>query len=305
MPIFSDGMKTFGQVPLRDRCQWFTSECPPGYTPEMAEITDDEVPDLAAWQCYEGFAWAVPAAFSSALSSFRFEQGDVLYRDRSAYGPLSGRPSDGAVAIQVLEPARSSRVNPAEAEGDRRAANWLSEVRLERIDLARGVTEERILSQGRLLMALWTGEETWLGVGSAEPPMPLAARDLAVRLSQTVGAFERCWAKKRGTGFLFVVDLASDASRVKARSVEVALATLGTTHRHEFLPSAAGVESPELFHPTLRVRGVMAGGASREAVESALRDALYAGGLRRGEGDDETPDRFSTARHGLLVGLGD
>ena len=95
---------------------------------------------------------------------------------------------------------------------------------------------------------------------------------------------------------------------MKARSIEAALATLGATHRDDLSPLAAGVESPELFHPTLRVRGVMASGVDREAVESALRDALYAGGTHRGErgsGDAETPDRFSTARHGLLLGLGD
>ena len=77
---------------------------------------------------FEGFEWPVPRAFASAVVQLRFEQGDVLYPDRSGYDRLEARVPEGLKALQILQPPRSARVAALEGEGDRRLSAWEGEV---------------------------------------------------------------------------------------------------------------------------------------------------------------------------------
>ena len=254
---------------------------------------------------FEGLAWAVPTAFAAALAGFRFEQGDVLYRDAEAYQALDRCPAGDAVALQILHPPRSARSTPAEFEGDRRRTSWESEVRLERVQLATGKAEPLVVSQAKLLMTLWSGDESWLDPAREEPPLPGAARELAARLQEAKAGFGRSLAlqkaaKGEACRFFFVVDLASDASRVKAQSIADALRPCGRVKSVDLAPLAAGLEDAEHFHPALVVRGIRINGARGEQVEKALRGALYGGGKRDADGEAGEGSRFSVARHGLL-----
>jgi len=174
------------------------------------------------------------------------------------------------------------------------------------VDLAAGTSQTRSISQGKLLMTLWRGDEGWLDADRAEPTLPLNGRELAQQLEQACGAFASRQKTKKGCRFLFVVDLASDASRVKAQAIEEALAPVGAIERIELVPGAAGIEHSEDFHPALVLRGLVVRGAGVEQVEQALRSALYGGGARSetDAGDAPTTDRFSVARHGRLDEIG-
>ena len=271
----------------------------------MPLSSDSVLPEPAPLACFEGFAWSVPTAFAAALAGFRFEQGDVLYRDAGAYDPQQDASAAKGTALQILLPKRSARATPAEAEGDRRTALWESEVVLDRVDLEAGQSETLTISQGKLLMTLWTGDERWLSPDHEEPPVPLAARELAGRLDQAEGALAGDFATRKGMRFLFVVDLASDASRAKAVLIEEALASVGKLEWIERTAARSGVTEAERFHPALRVRGLAVAGASEAQVLAALRGALYGGGSSADpDGDDAAPDRFSVSRHGLLSPLG-
>ena len=258
---------------------------------------------------FDQLAWAVPRAFASALAAYRFEQGDVLYPEAAAYGALEGRLPAGARAIQVLSQARSARSTTSETGGSRRRSSWESEVEIELLDLAKGSAEARVVSQGRLLMTLWRGDERWLDPEHAEPPLPRSGRELASRIDQALGAFDAKQSTRKGCRFVFVVDLASDASRVKAASIEEALAALGALERIDLPPQQAGIEDPGSFHPALVIRAILARGASLAQMEQALRGALYGGGSSLPDEDEEAEDnagsdRFSVARHGLLEAIG-
>lgn len=255
---------------------------------------------------FEGLEWAVPTAFAGALAAFRFEQGDVLYRDAAAYDAIEGKPQLAALAIQVHHPPRSARATPVEFEGDRRRASWQSEVRLELVELAAGTSEARSISQGKLLMTLWQGDVGWLEPDREEPPLPRSGRELAQRLEQACGAFAEKQKTKKGCRFLFVVDLASDASRVKAQAIEAALAPVGALEQIDLVPGAAGIEQPEAFHPALILRGLIVRGAKAEQLERALRPALYGGRAKSATASADAPssDRFSVARHGRLDEIG-
>ncbi len=273
-----------------------------GAMPTSSESTPPEPGPLVF---FEGFAWSVPTAFASALAGFRFEQGDVLYRDPAAYDAQRDAGAAGGTALQVLLPKRSGRATPADTEGDRRTALWQSEVVLERVDLEAGTSRPLTVSQGKLLMTLWTGEEGWLDPERDEPALPLSGRDLAGRLEETEGTLDADFETKRGARFLFVVDLASDASRAKAAAIEEALAAVGPVERVERSAARSGVSDAECFHPALRVRGLAVRGADEDRVQTALRGALY-GGSATPDPDAEgaSPDRFSVTRHGRLAMLG-
>ena len=266
---------------------------------------------------FEAFAWPVPSAFAGAIAASRFELGDVLYTDPGAYAALAGSLRKGSRAIQVLHPPRGTRGTLTENDNDRRAANWTSEVRIEWIDLSTGEREQRTLSQGKLVMALWTGDEDWLTEAHPQPDLPRSLRELHAALGQTTAALADHAARvgvASGSQFALGMDLAGDASRAKAGLVAEALRATGPVQVVDLTPRQAGVEQSEAFHPTLVLRVFTLEGRSSDAIEPVLRSCLYRGG--QGAADptksgDEASDvdarssadggRFSIARHGLLV----
>jgi len=273
---------------------------------------------------FEAMAWPVPIAFAGAIAAMRFEQGDVLYRDPRAYDVLEGKIPDGLSAIQVLLPKRSARATASDFEGDRRQASWQSEVTIELIDLARGKTETRVLSQGKLAMAIFRGDDDWLDPERETPPMPRSARALQQRLDETLASFDARQTVGRGCRFVFAVDVASDASRTKAADVEEGLRASGAIERIELSAEDAGIADAETYHPTAVVRCLVMPGRTTEEVLPILRERLYARGSAsmgdldksdsadsadHSDGADEsgkdetTPDRFSVGRHGILQAI--
>lgn len=258
---------------------------------------------------FPGMAWPVPIAFASAIDAMRFEQGDVLYRDARAYGALEGDIPTGLSAIQVVLPKRSARATPADFDGDRRRSSWQSEVTVELIDLARGQRETRVLSQGKLAMALFRGDDQWLDPAHTQPPLPRMARELQQQLDQTIARFDAVQTATRGCRFVFVVDLANDASRIKAAGVEEALRATGSVERIELSPEQAGVEDAQSYHPALVVRCLVMAGRSTDVVLPVLRERLYGGAVpdevaeSTATASESTPDRFSAGRHGILQTL--
>ncbi len=85
---------------------------------------------MVEMELYSGFAWAVPKAFGSALHGCRFEQGDVLYSDASAYdeskrgkdrrrcadGPVCGFEQQGIE--QIAETARHNNGEPGQPRAE-------------------------------------------------------------------------------------------------------------------------------------------------------------------------------------------
>jgi len=252
---------------------------------------------------FDGMAWPVPIAFAGAIAAMRFEQGDVLYHDRHAYDAFETKIPKGLSAIQVLLPKRSARATPSEFEGDRRLSNWQSEVTVELIDLALGETETRVLTQGKLAMAIFRGDDDWLDPDREPPPLPRSARELQQHIDQTASRFDALQTAERGCRFIFVVDRASDASRAKAAGVEEALRAAGEVERIELSAEQAGVDDAQAYHPTAVVCCLVMPNRTVEAVLPILRGRLYGGASDPAEADEAPPDRFSIGRHGMLQAI--
>ena len=258
-------------------------------------------------ELFSRFSWAVPSAFAAAVSSCRFEQGDVLYSDAGAYENSSGADAGKGAYLQILDPPRSARALTSEGEGQRFFANWESSVEFEWMDYETGRREERSSTQGRIFTCLWRGEPAWLEPESEspDPPRPLLLRDLHNRIEESIPAFASRFKRTRkkagaaGKYMLFVLatDYAGDASRVKAESVLAALRVGIELTSCDLSPEKAKIGDGDCFHPSLFVRGIAIESQNSEAVQATLKALLY-GGSKDPDSEDA---RFQLARHGALV----
>jgi hypothetical protein len=253
---------------------------------------------------FEGLGWPLPLAFAGALASLYFQEGDVIHTDVRGYRALGkGRLPRQLRAIQVLRAPRGAEAGSSDADGDRRAASWRSEVTLALVDLPSGQTETRVVSQGKLAMAIFDGDEAWLDPARDEPPLPRSARELQQHLDESLGAFDARLGRRKGARFVFVVDRASDASRTRALDIEEALRAVGQVERIDLTPAEAGVEDPKSFHPAALVRCLVLPGRTPDDILPILRSRLYGGASAEPEDGEAATDRFSVARHGVLEAI--
>jgi hypothetical protein len=261
-------------------------------------------------EVFGGFAWAIPRAFGAAVHACRFEQGDVLYSDISAYDESSGRKRPARYHIQVLDPPRTTRALGSDGEGQRFFSNWESPVEFEWMDYKEQLCTEMQSSQGGLFTCLWKGDPGALRADAhSELSRPLLLRDLQPSIADCVEPmierFERAQPagtrkRKASAGrllFASAIDQSSDASRVKCQSIMRALDACFRVELRHFSPIDLELPEAERFHPTLEVFGFAADTDDTAKLESVLREVLYAGGKAAGQ----EGGRFQLARHGTLV----
>ena len=224
-----------------------------------------------------GFRWPVPRAFASAVSVCRFEQGDVLFDAADAYAAWqAGSRRKARIHVQVLDPPRAARAAHADSES-RFTANWSSPVTCEVGDRSGSTTPVVRSTQGRLFTCLWRGDLRVLrevGPGAVEElALPGGARDLQKQLTAALAGFQATAAGTAETGFWFVsvVDVSSESSLAKARSVESELSGRYALTIRDLAPQEAGIPDGDRYHPALRVRGVWVEDESSTVVEQLLK----------------------------------
>jgi hypothetical protein len=231
------------------------------------------------------------------VSACRFEQGDILYSDASAYDTFSTDSPHGGRWVQILDPPKTARALTTEGEGNRFASSWLSPVELDLSKPPGGDVRRIATTQGRLFSCLWRGDVALLEPDGDDPPAPLLARDLHPRLCEVVPALRRALGGGDDDDrrlLLMVLDRASDASRIKLRAVEAALAEAFSVDTLDLAPPDAGLDGAEAFHPALVVRCLAIAGAEAEQVEARVKAVLYSP-------VEGKADRFSISRHGHLA----
>jgi hypothetical protein len=270
-------------------------------------MTEDDV--------FAGFTWAVPKAFGAAVHACRFEQGDVLYSERSAYEETGRAKRPARYYIQVLDPPRTTRALGGDGEGQRFFSNWESPVDFEWMDRQEDRCTTMRSSQGGLFTCLWKGDvESLREEGLAELPRPLLLRDLQPRVAGCLEPMLEQFkgpesGKKRSRGssavrmlFICAIDQSSDASRVKRQSILRALDARFPVESRHCSPTDLDLSEAECFHPALGIFGVAAETRDTAKVEAALREVLYSGGkVAGGKGAGQEGGRFQLARHGTLA----
>ena len=245
---------------------------------------------------FPNFAWAIPKAFADPLSTCRFEQGDTLYKNQSAYElPWSEVTKTNGQAIQVLSPSKGVASKSTGQDDSAFGENWQQEVIFDLHDLKTGEIQTITTTEGRLYTLLWRGDINILDEQQEAPPVPRQASALKKLLPEAAKLFQtELLPDPEVLRFLLPCDLAAGLYRDKYLNVKQKLeAEFETTVRLEQAGSLGGVVP---FLPTVHVAIFSLRGTTAEMVEKSLQDVLYRPlAARKGA------SRFRLKTHGLLL----
>lgn len=242
---------------------------------------------------FSGFKWAVPKAFSDAVSLCRFEEGDILYETEKAYDDDWEKASKFIEhSLQIKFPARvKGRV--AENGGGVFGSNWNSEVRIDLYKRLEKVGVGQIhTTQGRLYSALWKGDLAILEKNTEEPPIPLSVQDVTRNLEQVSKK-----ANELSVGFpVFVMarDLSNPVSREKYSKVLTKLRKYLEKNPKILSPQKAGLMQYENIAPTVEVAFFPMYGTSAEELHDLVKSAVYV------PAKNAKKEMFRLAAHGVI-----
>jgi hypothetical protein len=232
---------------------------------------------------FERFAWAVPKAFRDALSSCRFEDGDVLHQSRDAYdGWKAGNQAD-RVFLQVLFPPKS-----VAAVGSFHT-NWNSQVKVDLYDKD-GRVDHHVTTQGRLYTVLWRGHLTAF---DDDPASPLGVRDLPKDLIDD-GTLEKYAVRK--PYFVMPFDHASNLLVTKRRLIRSVMSNFMTNGPRIIELEQLGVVDWEKYAPTVELAVFETPEISKQKLHDLIKSAVYK------PSRNAKRDMFRIQAHGWLVG---
>ena len=243
---------------------------------------------------FTGFKWAVPKAFSDAVSLCRFEEGDILYDTNKAYEGEWERASHYIEhSLQVKFPARVQGGATEKGSGIF-GRNWASEVRLDLYKQLEKVGVGQIqTTQGRLYTALWKGDLAVLEKEAEEPPVPFSVQDVTKTLEEVSQK-----AKDLSVGFpVFVMarDLSNPVSRDKYSKVLAKLKSLLVKNPKILSPQKAGLTQFKNIAPTVEVAFFPMNGKSAEELHELVKSAVYV------PSKNAKKEMFRIAAHGIIV----
>ncbi len=245
---------------------------------------------------FPNFTWAIPRLFGDPLSTCRFEQGDTLYENGSAYHlPWSEACETAGLAIQVLSPSRGVTSKSPGQQQSAFAESWQSEIVFDLHDLSSGSSEAITTTQGRLYTLLWRGDLKILDEDKDSPLVPRQASDLKKLLSDAVKLFPTGKLPESDlVRFFMPCDLAEGLYRDKYLNVKTKLESeFETTTR---LEPAGNLGGQPYFLPTVHVAGFSMAKTTAEQVEMVLQGILYRPSVSR-----KGVSRFRLKTHGLLI----
>lgn len=223
---------------------------------------------------FNGFSWAVPNAFSDAVSLYRFEEGDILYDTKKAYGENWERARELiGKSLQVTYPLRSGK-NVGKNAGGVFATNWNSDARVDLYESMKKVSVGQIrTTQGRLYTALWHGDLSILEKNTPNPQRPITVRKVTKRLTEVSAA-----AKTISKGFpLFVMarDFSNPVSRTKFLDIN---SILRNHLRGDVIfrtPQRAGLEYFSDIAPTIEIAFFVTNDLDRNRLHDLIKSVVY------------------------------
>ncbi len=227
---------------------------------------------------FSGFKWAVPLAFSEAVSRCFFKEGDVLYDSPTAYDAnWEEAIKNIEYYLQVRYPPRFTRgTTEKESESIKKsvfARNWNSEVRLDLYKNQEMVEEQKETSQGRLYTALWKGDIGILERNSEAPQIPIPVN----QVTRNLGEASQTAKKLSGGDAVFV--MARD--RTNLVSTEKYRKVLSKLRRHLagepklLRPQSAGLSDWIIIAPTIDIAFFQTKGVSADKLHDLVEEALH------------------------------
>jgi len=242
---------------------------------------------------FSGFKWAVPVAFSDAVSLCRFEEGDILYDTPKAYDDEWGKASKHIeYSMQVRYPARVTGGTGASESGVF-TNNWKSEVRVELYKHLEKVGVGQIeTTQGRLYTALWKGDVTILKCDTEEPKIPITVQQVTRSLAESSDKARSLSTKY--PVFVMARDLSNPISREKYSKILSKLKKHLAGEPQLLRPKLAGLNEWANIAPTIEIAFFITNGVSAEQLDDLVKAAVYV------PAKDATKDMFRISAHGAI-----
>lgn len=255
-------------------------------------------------RCYDGFAWAVPEAFSSALAVCRFDEGDILYDQSIAYDRTWRETENHLVhSVQVKAAPRALVAEPDQQRRSVFSKNWTQRVDLEVTNLKSWRKRTLSSTQGRLYTMLWKGDLRVLANRSLHPPVPTLPMDLVrfKRLPATVPMFRARLARRFSQPIVFIMPYDETNKLLTEKDAAVQAALSGEFEVVRFLmpPSDAGLAGAVNCVPTVSILCFAVGCSSAATVQAALKRALY----KPAKEKQTASDVFRISAHGHFQAL--
>lgn len=244
------------------------------------------------------FKWAVPHAFSSAIASCRFEQGDVLYDTPLAYnGTWAEAERHINHSLQVKFPPRSSSADMSNNDASVFSANWSAKVVFEFHDHKTKTTQLIETTQGRLYTLLWRGNlECFLDESTSAPKQAIELLD---ELDLAVNFIKLKTLKDKNVKGFFLIPFCQASSQLieKQNSISSVFSDFISFNKSEFKLNE--IESFPFvdYVPTTKIVGFFFDEKTSEIqITELIKKALYK------PSKDKKTDKvnFSVSNHGLL-----
>jgi hypothetical protein len=244
------------------------------------------------------FKWAVPYAFSSAIASCRFEQGDVLYNTPLAYNGTWGEVEQHINhSLQVKFPPRSSSADMGNNDASVFSANWSAKVVFELHNHKTKTTELIETTQGRLYTLLWKGNlERYLKESISAPKQ---AAELLDELDLAVNFIKQKIAADKNIKGFFIIPFCPASSQLieKQKNLDSVFSHLNSFKKSEFNINEIE-QAPYLdYVPTTKIVSFFFDEKTNATqISDLIKKALY-----KPSKDKKTGKvNFSVSNHGLL-----
>ena len=222
---------------------------------------------------FSNFAWAVPLAFTDALATCRFEEGDVLYDTPKAYrDDWSEAVKHISLSLQVRYPARATGVEKEE-ERSIIEKNWNSEIHFDLYDHQEKKKTAIQTTQGRLYTVLWKGDISLFNRDSNDPPIPRGFKEVTKRLPEVK---EKAISYKLfGPVFVMARDLSNRTSVQKYEKINQELLKYLSDKVRILEPKRAGLNNWEVLAPTIDIAFFPTSNIEHEELEALVKKVFY------------------------------
>lgn len=243
---------------------------------------------------FDGFAWAVPKAFSYPLLVSRFEEGDVIYSSSSGYLQWNVALEKTQHSIQVESPSRA-RAQVTSGFSELFKSNWASPVILNLTEMTSGSTKQITSTQGGLYMTLFSGNLDYIFGVVPVPQSPLPVRELAKK--KYGPSISESFPKEDFFHHTFTIwtDITNPVYSEKSLKVDAVLHSQYNATWTDHFPRELGIKDGDRFAPTVFLRHYKLKG-EHDHIYQSLKSLLYNPSKDR----KSQKDKFKLSRHGIL-----
>ncbi len=250
-----------------------------------------------------GFKWAVPTAFSSAISQCQFEEGDILYDSKEAYQEWNSALNNINKVIQVRSaPAVKEELieNEPSVIFDK---NWYKAIDIDVTNIKDNQNRKKIsTTQGRLLTYLIHDNPKVLGLDTDEPEIPILLKDAKRFMIETIESGLKirnkqvskikasnildesildCFKKnilnsmKKPNIFIMPYDISNNTSVTKFREISNRLSDIFNTIIYELTPKDCAISKYDRLFPTITFKCIAIDSGKSEAIRDIIKNVLW------------------------------